>query len=280
MDHKTHKYACWNKLSMQQEMLKDSVLQELAKLLADYCTGSFITEVFQKQNIVDVIGPNQTKWRRLYTAFESDQTKYQCSNRTLAVIKIILDPVRFVKSLDAFEIMRQRLNLILSFVGLEYEATGEFHRCSVAQTLAEAELRYSTIQIKLQGRNIHPNVLTYCRPELLQNNYFHAVFEATKGLAQCIRDKSGSVKDGAALIDEVFPKKDPILAFTDLKTETERSEHVGFAALLKGCFAAVRNPLAHTPKIHWEGDDNAADYLTLISLLHRKIDDCRKVGKP
>jgi hypothetical protein len=24
----------------------------------------------------------------------------------------------------------------------------------------------------------------------------------------------------------------------------------------------------------WEGEDDAADYLSLISLLHRKLDDC------
>ncbi len=43
---------------------------------------------------------------------------------------------------------------------------------------------------------------------------------------------------------------------------------------IKDCFAAVRNPLAHDPKILWEGEDDAADYLSLISLLHRKLDDC------
>jgi uncharacterized protein (TIGR02391 family) len=117
-------------------------------------------------------------------------------------------------------------------------------------------------------------VLKYCNTELLQYNYFHAVFEATKGLAQRIRDCSGVDADGAALVDRVFSVEHPILAFNTLVTETEKSEHKGFAALLKGCFAAVRNPLAHEPKILWEGEDDAADYLSLISLLHRKLDEC------
>ncbi len=51
------------------------------------------------------------------------------------------------------------------------------------------------------------------------------------------------------------------------------SEHKGFAALIKGCFGAIRNPLAHEPKILWDGEDDAADYLTLISMLHRKLDN-------
>ncbi|MGB9924711.1 MAG: TIGR02391 family protein [Methanothrix sp.] len=108
----------------------------------------------------------------------------------------------------------------------------------------------------------------------LDGFYFHAVFEATKGLAQRIRDLSGVEADGATLIDQVFAVDRPLLAFNALQTETERSEHKGFAALLKGCFAAIRNPLAHEPKILWEGEDDAADYLSLISLLHRKLDEC------
>jgi len=117
-------------------------------------------------------------------------------------------------------------------------------------------------------------VLKYCKIELMQDNYFHAVFEATKGLAQRIRDMSGIQADGAALIDRVFSIEQPVLAFNTLQTDTEKSEHKGLAALLKGCFAAARNPLAHEPKILWDGEDDAADYLSLISLLHRKLDDC------
>ena len=82
----------------------------------------------------------------------------------------------------------------------------------------------------------------------------------------------------SALVDKVFSIEKPILAINSLQTETERSEHKGFALLLKGCFAAVRNPLAHGPKILWQGEDDAADYLSLISLLHRKLDECTVTG--
>ena len=108
----------------------------------------------------------------------------------------------------------------------------------------------------------------------MQANYFHAVFEATKGLAQRIRDMVSIEADGAALVDRVFSIERPLLAMNALQTETEKSLHKGFANLLRGCFGAVRNPLAHEPKILWEGEDDAADYLSLISLLHRKLDDC------
>lgn len=121
---------------------------------------------------------------------------------------------------------------------------------------------------------MHPESLKYCRSELLQDNFFHAVFEASKGLAQRIRDLSGVDGDGAALVDRAFLGSSPLLAFNFLATESDWSEHRGFAALLKGCFSAVRNPLAHEPKILWQGEEDAADYFTLISMLHRKLDRC------
>ena len=108
----------------------------------------------------------------------------------------------------------------------------------------------------------------------MQDNYFHAVFEATKGLAQRIRDMSNCQGDGAVLVDRVFAMDRPVLAFNELKTDTEKSEHKGFSALLKGCFAAARNPRAHEPRILYRTEDDAADYLSLISMLHRKLDAC------
>lgn len=192
----------------------------------------------------------------------------------LGFIQAFLSPVRFIGRSELFEAQRDELNTILAFSGIEFGADGQFRQREAVKTLSEAERRVRTIQSKFQGRRIHPEVFKYCKIELMQDNYFHAVFEATKGLAQRIRDMSGIQADGSALIDRVFSIEQPILAFNTLRTDTEKSEHKGFAALLKGCFAAARNPLAHEPKILWDGEDDAADYLSLISLLHRKLDDC------
>jgi uncharacterized protein (TIGR02391 family) len=220
-----------------------------------------------------------TKWRRLYWVFLDTQGRYKCGNHIVDFIQSFLTPARFVGRSEEFEAFREQLNAIMAFSGLEYGADGKFYTRQVAKTLDEAEARVTTIRAKFQGRRIHPEVLKYCRVELLQENYFHAVFEASKGLAQRIRDLSDVHLDGAALVDCVFSVEHPILAINSLRTETEKSEHKGFAALLKGCFAAVRNPMAHEPKILWQGEDDAADYLSLISLLHRKLDDCVRVSR-
>lgn len=248
-------------------------IEALARLLGECGSGTDITRVLNDRGLVDASGES-TKWRRLYWVFLDSQRKHGFANRIIDFIQAFLTPARFVGRSEEFETRRQGLNAILAFSGLEYGADGKFRQCKAAQTLDEAEKRVQTIRAKFRGRRIHPEVLKYCHTELLQDNYFHAVFEATKGLAQRIRDLSGVDADGAALVDGVFSIERPVLAINSLRTETEKTEHKGFAALLKGCFAAVRNPLAHEPKILWEGEDDAADYLSLISLLHRKLDEC------
>jgi uncharacterized protein (TIGR02391 family) len=247
-------------------------VEALARLLGECGSGTDISRVLLNRGLEDKSGES-TKWRRLYWIFLDYQRRHGCANGIIDFIQSFLSPARFVGRSDDFELHRQQLNTILAFSGLEYGQDGKFRPCESARTLDEAEKRVRTIRAKFQGRRIHPEVLKYCRAELLQDNYFHAVFEATKGLFQRIRDLSGIQLDGAALVDRVFSIERPVLAINSLQTETEKSEHKGFAMLLKGCFAAIRNPLAHEPKILWQGEEDAADCLSLISLLHRKLDD-------
>lgn len=259
------------------DIFPQAQLETIARILGECGTGSDIDRVFQALGIQDKSGES-TKWKRLYWWFESSQRQFACGNHVLDFIRQFLAPARFVGRSQEFEEQRSRLNQVLAFAGIEYGEDGQFRKIDAARTLSEAEKRAETIRSKFQGRRVHREVLRYCQAELMQDNYFHAVFEGAKGLAQRIRDMTGVQLDGAALVDKVFAVDRPLLAFNTLQTETEKSEHKGFAALLKGCFAAIRNPLAHEPKILWEGEEDAADYLTLISLLHRKLDACVRIA--
>ena len=195
-------------------------IEALARLLGECGNGDDISRVMSNRGLVDE-SRQSTKWRRLNWVFLNCQRQHGCTNQIIDFIQSFLDPTRFVGRNDEFEANRQQLNTILYFSGLEYGKDGRFRQCETAKTLDEAEKRVRTIRAKFQGRQIHPEVLKYCRPELLQDNYFHAVFEASKGLAQRIRDLSGVQTDGAALIDKVFSIEKPILAINSLRTETE-----------------------------------------------------------
>src|SRR5262249_4129673 len=153
---------------------------------------------------------------------------------------------------------------------------GRLSQVEVARTVPEAQQRASRLRAELLTRRVHPDVLRFCKEELVVPNYFHAVFEATKSVADKLRMKSGLINDGSDLVDGALGLGKtgfPLLAFNSLQTETERSEHKGFALLLKGMFGAFRNVTAHAPKIMWPiQEQDALDLLTLASLLHRRLD--------
>ena len=110
----------------------------------------------------------------------------------------------------------------------------------------------------------------------MQKNYFHAVFEATKSVAEKIRSASGLTGDGAGLVDQAFGLGQsgmPFLAFNSLRTETQRDEQKGLMSLMKGMFGVFRNVTAHAPKISWTvTEQGALDLLTIASLIHRRLD--------
>jgi uncharacterized protein (TIGR02391 family) len=116
----------------------------------------------------------------------------------------------------------------------------------------------------------------------LRDNYFHAVFEATKSVAEKIRQTAGVQGDGSEIVDAAFglAKGAPILAINSLGTKTEEDEQKGFSNLLKGMFGMFRNVTGHAPKIHWEvTEQDAIDLLTLVSLIHRRLDTTISFGQ-
>ena len=96
-----------------------------------------------------------------------------------------------------------------------------------------------------------------------------------KSITAKMRKLSGLTGDGCDLVHDCFGQKHgpPLLAINSLTTETLRGEQNGFMNLLKGLYGAIRNPLAHDPKVEWVmTEQDALDILTMISLVHRKLD--------
>jgi uncharacterized protein (TIGR02391 family) len=240
-------------------------------------TGPEIGYVLQDMKVVDVT-PNMTKWKRLFNALVGAQNTHQVGNHLIMFINRAMNPVSYARNQQAFEWRRDELNVVLAFSGFYIREDGKVVRSAQESTLTGACARAGRMRAALEHRNVHPEVLKYCRSEFIQENYFHAVLEAVKGVAERIRALSGLVSDGAELINEAFGIKAPILAINALVTDSEKSEHKGFAQLLIGLFGMVRNPTAHAPKIIWPmPEQDALDILTLVSLVHRKLDGARKI---
>jgi uncharacterized protein (TIGR02391 family) len=115
-----------------------------------------------------------------------------------------------------------------------------------ATTLTEAQQRARSLYQRLASRGVHGEVLRYCTAELLADNYFHAVLEATKGLFERLRERTGLQVDGGELVDRALgiPKGGgiPSIAFNSLRTESERSEQKGLVNLFKGVCGAEHHP--------------------------------------
>ena len=258
----------------------DTHLEEICAVIADTntgLTGSDIGRLLGQLKIADP-DPQNTKRIRLYNALSQRQDRDACGNHVVAFIQAAMNPVRYRGSSAFFEDKRAEVNEVLAFEGYALGEDGKLRKRQqgAATTLSQAQQRASRLRVLLVERGIHADVLRFCQAELLQDNFFHAVFEATKSVADKIRQRTGLTADGSQLVDDAFGLGNtgmPLFAFNSLQTPTQQSEHRGLMNLLKGMFGAFRNPPAHSPKIAWPiGEQDALDMMSLASLLHRRLD--------
>ena len=259
-------------------------LESICKILGDTNNGISGTEISKYLAETSIKDPqlNSTKWKRLYDALSTKQSEDRCSNNILAFIKYVLRPSRHIHRKEWFKNIRTELNYVLSFEGFELTESGDIRETDKVKTFSEAEERAQNLRKTLLDRKIHSDILTFCNAELLVDNYFHAVFEATKSIAEKIRIKTNLTADGSELVDQAFSYKGkiPYLALNNLTTESHESEQKGFMNLLKGVFGTFRNTTAHAPKITWEvNEQDALDTLSMISLIHRKLDKAIEAKK-
>lgn len=263
---------------MTKKTFSQDALQAIANALGDTndgLSGSEIAHLLTSSRLEDV-DPETTKRHRLYNAFANEQNRSQSRDCVIAFIRKSMKPARFIGDMDRFELMRFNLNRALAFSGLSVSARGELSNATASGTLAEADRRARDLRADLTSRGVHPDVLRFCKSELLDDNYFHAVLEAVKSVGDKIRKRTGLEDDGATLIDRAFSGPVPILAINPLSTKSEIDEQKGFSNLLKGTFGMFRNPTAHEARINWNMSKvDAEDLLSLVSLVHRRIDGAR-----
>jgi uncharacterized protein (TIGR02391 family) len=249
--------------------------EAIAAALADTSEGLTGAEIGHLLAVckMDDPTPSLTKRYRLHNAFATSQNKRKDRIAILAFIRHAMKPERYTKEPARFETIRANLNRALVFAGLAVDEAGVLTSTERAKTLPEAERRANELRAHLTARGVHVDVLRFCRAELLTDNYFHAVLEATKSIAAKLRERTGLTDDGATLVDRALSGDLPMLAINALMTESEKSEQRGFANLLKGTFGMFRNPTAHEARIHWAiNKSDAEDLLSLASLVHRRLD--------
>lgn len=254
----------------------EAVLEQLCAVLAATewpgLTGSEIGRLLLVTKMEDPT-PDATKRHRLFNAMAVRQNDDRTSRRLVTFVVQALSPARYIGDPERFLALQERTNEVLSMVGLRVNDEGQMARTQTAKTLDEVAAVAGRLRASMRRRDTHEQVLAYCETEILRRSIFHAVFEATKGLASRIRTMTGSELDGAQLVDACFGGSDPVVRINTLVSKSDTSEQGGFANLLRGVFGTFRNPTAHAPRIEWEiAEADALDLFSLLSYAHRRLD--------
>jgi uncharacterized protein (TIGR02391 family) len=259
-----------------------ATVEMVCRALGEAVTGSQIPNLIAPLGAPESVEEQRnTKWKRLFNAVATAQNRQQDGRPLIRLVAEVMKPVRF-ESAEHFEGHRAAVNERLLLSGLQVREDGKVARAAVAASIGEAQERADSLRAELARRHVHPDVLHFCRAELLQQNYFHAVLEASKSVAQRLRELTGHAGDGMGLVDATCSMSSgPIVAFNDLSTDWERSEQTGLATLLKGLFGTFRNPTAHAPRVLWATSrDEALGMMSLASMLHRRLDKATVRARP
>lgn len=127
--------------------------------------------------------------------------------------------------------------------------------------------------------NLHPRIHDVAHDLFMDGHAWEAVFAGSKALVNYIKERSDRHDlDGTSLVRTVFSRNNPVLAFNDLKDQTDLDEQEGMMHLYEGAVLAVRNPGGHSFP---EGSDQRAiEYISLLSLLAYRVQDAKRRKTP
>lgn len=254
--------ALANKLGTLPELTHTNIDKYLVE-----CSIQDISTKSRSGSLGYIAGDSKSK--RIYKCFTHEFHKTNNDLKIVSFIERALDPSRFADSKRYDDVLND-INSVLLFMGCEINKCGKVKIVKKATTIDEVQERINALENETKKRNVHSEVLKYCKREYLDKDYFHAQFEASKGLFQRIRDLTNQNVDGTKLINGVFRTDEPMLILPNLKlTErTDKDEFLGYKHLFEYVVNAVRNPEGHTPRILASEElgeclDNFVYYFTL-----------------
>src|SRR6266566_5842698 len=151
-----------------------AAIEQICRVLAETVTGAQIPNLIQPLKVrEEATARSDTKWKRLFNAVAAAQNRQQDGRPLLRLVIEIMAPVRH-RSQAEFNMARTRLNASLLLSGFQVAEDGSLEHVRSAKTIQEAQQRASDLHGELAHRDVHPDILSFCRAELLQENYFHA----------------------------------------------------------------------------------------------------------
>jgi uncharacterized protein (TIGR02391 family) len=255
-------------------MIDPTIIRAVASALTDSdggLTNTEIDEVFSSFGTPPP--PKGTKRYRVSETLLEHQNRTHAGNSFVRFLKEALNLARYTSNRQRFFRLRDAVNEPLALAGLRITEKGEVMRGSVATTLDEVALLAGRLRSALIVRDAHPQVMRYCEREVVEQNPFHAMQEAVKGVAERLRSHTGFGTDGGILYDACFGSNPAQIQLNPQHTESERSAQSGFLNLLKGLHGHFRNPTAHTSRLTWPvAEQDFLDLCSTLSYVHRVLD--------
>lgn len=123
-----------------------------------------------------------------------------------------------------------------------------------------------------ETRNIHPDLPKKVRKLFDDGHYDDSVFAAFKYVAkEVMRISRIRGQTGFKLMMDAFNEANAKIPLNALSTDSEIDEQRGYRHMFAGSVSGIRNPRGHEVDMADTLDD-ALDYLSVASLLLRKLD--------
>lgn len=235
--------------------------------------------------------PNASRHRRLLTAMLAEQERARCADSIAKFLRRTGYHIKTKRGEDAYKRYIREMNQILSFAGLELDNNANLDEASLNQQdgtkksmyiAPEAEERAKQFKALIKARHLHPDLELSCRAEFfIEPGYFVFLTEATKVLLEKVKSKSNLRVDTPTIAEQAFAfpwKGEPVLAFNQFESDSDRSEQFSLMVLLKAMFLIVQDEQSGKYRHGWKlSQDDALDLLTMISFFHKKIDKAKKI---
>ena len=268
-------------------LFDQSQLDAIARALAagtddESLTGGEIGQLLVACHMGDFDpGPTVSKWQRVQAAFSAKQRAKGERTAILEFVRQSMKPTMHSTRPHRHEPMRLRVNHALLLAALECDEFGKLSKIEAGNTLNEAQKRANALREAMIRRGAHPEVLRFCSPEWLVDDYFDAVHEVVKSITDRFRSMAGLTWRGAELVGTVLGGDAPRLAINPRSTQSERDEQKGFANLVLGFYGMFRNPASREVYARWSmSRTDAEDLLSVASLIHRKLDAAARATTP
>ncbi len=121
---------------------------------------------------------------------------------------------------------------------------------------------------------LHPAIVASSLDQYRNGHLRDAVLNGVIAVFDMIRARTGLKLDGKDLVGQVFGLDKGKLVFSEIETETGRNDQKGFLQIYEGIYTGVRNVKAHSLN-HDLNEQKAAQYLVTLSLLARRVEECK-----